>query len=54
MTQTALMVLVLVLGGLAFTRRQVTNASAVTAPLLNGYVYAVLIAVAAVLAFLWH
>jgi len=48
------MVLVLVIVGLAFTRRQVTSASSTTAPLLNGYVYVALVAVAAVLAFLWH
>lgn len=50
------MILVLVLVGLAYARRQVTNAGAkaATATVLNGPIYAVLLAVAVLLAFLWH
>ena len=48
------MILVLVVVGLAFTRRQVTSSKAAKAPLLTGPLYAVLFLVAAALAYLWH
>ena len=57
MSQTALIIIILVVLSLAYARGQVTNApgkQASATTLMSGKMYAALLAVAAILAVLWH
>jgi hypothetical protein len=54
MTYTSLILVTLVVIGLAFTRGRATSAKKAGVPLLDRGVYAALIVVAIVLAYLWH
>ena len=54
MAQTSLMLIILVLIGLAYSRGRVTSAKKAAVPLFDKGAYAALLAVAIVLAILWH
>jgi hypothetical protein len=54
MSQTSLMVIMLVIIGLAYTKGRATSAKKANVPIFGGGAYAALLAVALALAVLWH